>query len=100
MAAVIAVDTDGREVRLEVGALEGASIQVNEVLVLSWATVEVPQSLNAPLTEGPPAEEPLLGRSVEDVEGVESVAGPVDANTLVKAIDTELREIGALMGIR
>jgi len=72
-AAIIAVDTEGHEVRLEVGALEGASIHVDEVLVLSWATVVVPQpatTITRTTTTTTPStshfeDEPLLGRSLE-----------------------------------
>lgn len=49
-ATVVAVDTSGREVRLEVGAVEGRSIQVDEVLVLTWATLEVPNAANPVVT--------------------------------------------------
>lgn len=96
-AAIIAVDTEGREVRLEVGALEGASIQVDEVLVLSWATVQVPQTASSP--KSLPEDEPLLGRSLEDVE---VPAEPVDSSDLftVREIDEELKEIQALMGLQ
>ena len=41
-AAVVGEDAQGRQIRLEVGALEGASIQPGELLVLNWATVQVP----------------------------------------------------------
>lgn len=90
-AVIVAVDTQGREIRLEVGALEGASIQVDEVLVLSWATVVVPQAVSGPSTSER-EEEPLLGRELEEVEP------PVDDP--VAAIDRELREIQALVGLQ
>jgi len=94
-ASIIAVDTEGREVRLEVGALEGASIGVDEVLVLSWATVSVPQSLE----QSEPAEpdepdEPLLGRS--DPESTEELGD----DGAMRTIEDEFKEFKALMGLQ
>jgi len=91
-ASIIAVDTEGREVRLEVGALEGASIGVDEVLVLSWATVSVPQSVAE--TEPDEPDEPLLGRP--DPESMEEVGD----DGAMRTVEVELQEIKALMGLQ
>jgi len=96
-AAVIAVDSDGREVRLEVGALEGASISVNEVLVLSWATVQVPRAVTPSASSASPEEEPLLGRSMADVESPTAVKDDASDDDASRAVDNEIR---ALMGLQ
>ena len=75
-AAVLAEDAQGRQLRLEVGALEGASIQAGELLVLSWATVQVPAEggqARPTATTGVSAgdgdgDEAVMGRSEEDLE--------------------------------
>jgi hypothetical protein len=94
-ASIIAVDTEGREVRLEVGALEGASIGVDEVLILSWATVQVPQSV-AP-SEGRLEDEPLLGRMIADLEAPADEAATDDEE--LRTVEDELKEIKALIGL-
>ena len=97
-AAVVAVDAEGREVRLEVGALEGRSIQVDEVLVLSWATVQVPKPLGAAAPSGGEEEEALHGRSLDEV--VDPATDQDDSAAATQAIDAELDEIKALIGLQ
>jgi hypothetical protein len=118
-AAVVGEDAQGRQVRLEVGALEGASIQAGELLVLNWATVAVPAELDRDMrptstsgtvTDDVAEEEPVLGRDVSEVEVVsEAPANVSDASTPEEVRrDTEadtrgpsaLDEFKALIGLR
>jgi hypothetical protein len=96
-AAVVAEDAQGRQVRLEVGALEGASIRAGELLVLSWATVAVPPELGLGAQAGEVADEddvePVLGRAVEELE----IVSPEEAAT---EEPTTLEEFKALIGLR
>lgn len=97
-ASIIAVDTEGREVRLEVGALEGASIGVDEVLILSWATVQVPQSVAPSESPGRLEDEPLLGRMIADLETPTEEAAEDDEE--LRTVEDELQEIRALIGLQ
>lgn len=99
-AAVIAVDAEGREVHLEVGRLEGASIRPNEVLILSWATVQVP----SPASEAaePPAAGMAEGEDLPDRPMVEAEAEAETAATELDETDRlveDFNEIKALMGL-
>jgi hypothetical protein len=116
-AAVVGEDAQGRQVRLEVGALEGASIQAGELLVVSWATVAVPAELDrdvrptatsGTLVNDEGDQEPVLGRDVSEVEVVsEAPANDGDASESVRR-DAEadargpsaLDEFKALIGLR
>jgi hypothetical protein len=90
-AAILGEDAQGRELRLEVGALEGASIRPGDLLVLSWATVMVPEKTeeNPALVGGLASE--VDGRAVEDVE-----IEPRDARSPGDEADREFR---SMMGL-
>ncbi len=98
-AAIIAVDAQGREVRLEVGNLEGASVNANDVLVLSWATVQVPGLAMAPSPTTPRVadDEPLPDRPMADDEDLAD-RSELDDEAL-RSVEEDLKEITALMGL-
>jgi hypothetical protein len=97
-SAVVGEDAQGREIRLEVGALEGASIQPGELLVLNWATVQVPPAeLGVTPRAEAPRSEPVEGRAVEDVEIVTAEEAPqTEPREELRALD----EFRALIGLQ
>ena len=114
-AAVVGEDAQGRQIRLEVGALEGASIQAGELLVLSWATVAIPAEVDRDARPTSVSgtvdddEEPVLGRAVDEVEVVsEAPADASDAFAEPSEAEAEadtrgpsaLDEFKALIGLR
>ena len=96
--AVIAVDQAGRELRLEVGALDGASIHAGELLLINWQTIVVPQFTQQPAAVAgmiEDEEEPLLGRSAESL-GLE-----VETETRSETPSSETMEkLRALIGMQ
>ena len=114
-AAVVGEDAQGRQIRLEVGALEGASIQAGELLVLSWATVPIPDEevdrdarpTSVSGTVDDDDDEPVLGRAVDEVEVVsEAPADASDAFAEPREAEADTRgpsaldEFKALIGLR
>ena len=113
-AAVVGEDAQGRQIRLEVGALEGASIQAGELLVLSWATVAIPAEVDRDArptsvsgTVDDDDDEPVLGRAVDEVEVVsEAPADASDAFAEPSEAEADTRgpsaldEFKALIGLR
>ena len=112
-AAVVGEDAQGRQIRLEVGALEGASIQAGELLVLSWATVAIPAEVDRDARPTSVSgtvdddEEPVLGRAVDEVEVVsEAPADASDAFAEPSEAEADTRgpsaldEFKALIGLR
>jgi len=91
-AAIVGLDDAGREIRLEVGAREAASVQAGELLIVSWSTVVIPrESADRPSEAGPIDEEPLLGRSADDLEVVPEEAPPVEVEQ--QATDLAFRQL-------
>ena len=112
-AAVVGEDAQGRQIRLEVGALEGASIQAGELLVLSWATVAIPAEVDRDARPTSVSgtvdddDEPVLGRAVDEVEVVsEAPADASDAFAEPSEAEADTRgpsaldEFKALIGLR
>ena len=112
-AAVVGEDAQGRQIRLEVGALEGASIQAGELLVLSWATVAIPAEVDRDARPTSVSgtvdddDEPVLGRAVDEVEVVsEAPADASDAFAEPREAEADTRgpsaldEFKALIGLR
>ena len=112
-AAVVGEDAQGRQIRLEVGALEGASIQAGELLVLSWATVAIPAEVDRDARPTSVSgtvdddDEPVLGRAVDEVEVVsEAPADASDAFAEPREAEADTRgpsaldEFRALIGLR
>ena len=112
-AAVVGEDAQGRQIRLEVGALEGASIQAGELLVLSWATVAIPAEVDRDARPTSVSgtvdddDEPVLGRAVDEVEVVsEAPADASDAFAQPREAEADTRgpsaldEFKALIGLR
>ena len=112
-AAVVGEDAQGRQIRLEVGALEGASIQAGELLVLSWATVAIPAEVGRDARPTSVSgtvdddDEPVLGRAVDEVEVVseapadasDAFAEPSEAEAHTRG-PSALDEFKALIGLR
>ena len=46
-AAIVGVDAEGRQVRIEVPAIEAATVQPGHVLVLGWTATPVPELAEA-----------------------------------------------------
>jgi len=110
-AAIVGLDEAGREIRLEVGAVEAASVHAGEVLVVSWSTVIIPSAPAArPSYAGSPVdEEPVLGRSADDLEVFPGEApstevdgaspGATEGEPELRGDDRVERELRALIGL-
>lgn len=46
-AAIVGVDAEGRQLRIEVPAIEAATVQPGHVLVLGWTATPVPELVEA-----------------------------------------------------
>ena len=99
VAAIIGVDAEGRQVRIEVPALEAATVQAGYVLVLGWTATPVPELAEAvPSTAAPqgvvaePMEE--LGLFAE----TGALAARDDDDDEAESVGT-MTELRALMGL-
>ena len=98
-AAIVGVDAEGRQVRLEVPAIEAATVQAGHVLVLSWTATPVPELAEAaPSTAAPQGvvAEPMdeLGLFAE----TGALAARDDDDDEAESVGT-MTELRALMGL-
>lgn len=104
-SVIVGEDAQGRELRLEVTAFEGASVRPGELLVLNWATIMVPSEVE---TSGPRSEvtgtilEEVDGRAAEDVELVEPSADDERRSENPRSLEDPgaLAEFKALIGLQ
>ena len=98
-AAIIGVDAEGRQVRIEVPAIEAATVQAGHVLVLSWTATPVPELAEAaPSTAAPQG---VVAEPMDEI-GLFAETGALaardDDDDEAESVGT-MTELRALMGL-